>query len=837
MDMLNASILIPFLIKYFVISGYDPTSDGIDKVFELLSPSVIKVLNEHSESVNAQLKKEGYSKEQIKDIKEVLARSDARYLTSSATAIYEHHADAMEISRHIFAAYREGQETGTASTQTGRRFTDDAENEEIIKGISFIVQRTVNLCLTSPEYTEWLTRKQNETDIIVKKLQEMIGYLESLFMTFVNSGTQKTDDIEQRIQEYYAHIMGLYTKRSIGNDLLGEESLSELYMQPSYYRSKDETGDVEKLLEAFIADGDSGVLWIVGEPGHGKTSMCIKAVADYVNKKRYQLAGGVFWFRLNPQGIASLVDEQGFVLENVFCWGYGEGKRKYMIEPDEIRGSLVFLDGFDELKSFLEAKRITDNQFHSQVNQIAESYHLHIVVTSRTQALRKEKSCTEERLKEGNGGIHCELRDGGTRKNSVKLLAPLADVKQLEWIDGLIKCRKDRNEDVSELEGYRSGFPSLQENDDVSGLLEVPILLRMIVQNCFEPSSDNRVELYNDLFRKTLIRQGLDNLIDDLKKVYEEIAFRIFVYDDDSAEISIDEFAELEVSDAYLYQYYLHTPESEGGSGAKDKYRVTFLHRSFYQHFLSEFLYEKLCNVNNIESGETFLRYLWARRLDSYVLENVRYRAKGEGIEYKFLLEAIDNTDGFLNEYAHASDSGEPVGNFDKANNTFWNAVSLSNSVFLKERNPKEFILPKRTIELLIKYDCCGMFLNYSVLYNVDLRYIKLGFAQLICARLICSKLRYADLRNADLSNTELSRADLRHADLSAANLSNAKLMCKTDLSFANLGYSILKGALLSDTDLFNADVQYTKVTKEQYDYIAKQDVRNLDKIIIVDDE
>ncbi len=88
-------------------------------------------------------------------------------------------------------------------------------------------------------------------------------------------------DFGKNIRNYYDYVVELYEKPNTGNELLGEESFSELYMQPSYYKSEGETGDVEQLFDEFISEGTCGVLWIVGEPGHGKTSMCIKAVADY----------------------------------------------------------------------------------------------------------------------------------------------------------------------------------------------------------------------------------------------------------------------------------------------------------------------------------------------------------------------------------------------------------------------------------------------------------------------------------------------------------------------------------------------------------------------------
>jgi hypothetical protein len=62
------------------------------------------------------------------------------------------------------------------------------------------------------------------------------------------------------IKGYYDYVVERYESPNTGNTLLGEESLAELYMQPSYYKSESEMGDVEQLLDEFISDGNHGVL-------------------------------------------------------------------------------------------------------------------------------------------------------------------------------------------------------------------------------------------------------------------------------------------------------------------------------------------------------------------------------------------------------------------------------------------------------------------------------------------------------------------------------------------------------------------------------------------------
>ena len=875
--------LITFLIKCFLISGYDPTEDLIEGGMGFLSNPIRSLIKKYRESVDVQLKKENFTDEQIKTVKKVLAESNYRFITNSAASIYENNADAMQISRKIFMSFKEANESREVSSQTKICLTDETENEKIIKGIAIIIGKAVALSLTSPEYNEYLTKEVKKTKRIAadnkKVLDDHDIQLDDHSVRINNleqAGTLSAGSLKRRINEYRKYVYGLYEKRNIGNTLLGEESLAELYMQPFYYKTEDETSDVEQLFEEFILKEDCGVLWITGEPGHGKTSMCIKAVADYRSRKRYQQARGVFWFRLNPQGISEMVKHKMLALEKVFTWGRITGNRCNMIEPREIEGSLVFLDGFDELKTSLEEHGISSNQFYEQVNQLALEYKMHIVVTSRTRALEQDEFHTESQLRRGDVKIICNLSDGGVLKNNVMLLSPLTEEKQAAWINELISLRENKGIDTSDLRNYKHTFQALQKNEDITGLLKVPILLRMIVQNCFEPSSDNRIELYRELFDKTLLRQGLRDQRERLHSIYREIAFRIFVFDDDCAEINKADFIEIMNSDAFLYQYYLHTPEVELRQDKADIYRITFIHRSFYQYFLSEFFYEKLKAVTDDQSGENFLKYLWPRHMDSYVMDNLCLIAKDEDIDYTHILKSIDEKDAILTEHESLYGSRESIGNYDKANNVFWNTISVWNSIFNIKTPQKKMDLTGRVIELMSKYNCDGILLrnsylsgtNLSVanLCRADLSGADLSKADLMFANLSDANLREANLREAklygtnlfgadlskaDLLATNLIEADLRGANLFGADLSNADLfgaclreanlfganLRKADLSESDLREADLCEAKLDDNNMFGIDMRKSIVSKNLYNYISEQNVKGFDEIIWVDEE
>ena len=861
--------LLSIIIKKLVLLGYNPKED----LLELGIDAVAAMVRLNDENIDAQLQAADLTENQIKAAKDILAKSADRFIPSTPADVYERNADAMAIARQIIKAFIEvnGYEV-YISKKIHLSLEDEDTKEQIIKGISIIVQKAVDICLKTSEYSAYLTKQLNEMKKTIDKTDGRVSVqdgqfkdLEKRVANIEQDRKQRSSITESNIEAYYDYVKGLYTKRYKGNTLLGEESLSELYMQPFYYKAKEVTGDVEQLLEEFCSKGESGVLWIVGEPGHGKTSMCIKAIADYVNKKHYKSVSGVFWFRLNPQGIPELVENKKLALKTAFSWEK-DGDRSETIQPDEIRGSLVFLDGFDELKARLEKNSISKDQFFIQVNQLAEAYQMHIVITSRTQALTQGESHIIQDLEAGCAQIICKFRDGSSQKNDVKLMAPLTFEQQISWINDLIAWRKNNNENTAELESYRQGFLSLQKNEDIAGLLEVPILLRMIVQNRFVPASGNRVLLYRDLFDKTLLRQGLEDQQEELHAIYQKIAFKIFVYDDDCAEVNKKEFPKIESSDAYLYQYYLHSSEIEKGVGKEDIYCVTFLHKSFYQYFLSEFLYEKLTSVKDDPSGEDFLKYLWARQLDDDVLENLYYRVEGVAIECAWILSAIEKTDAFLPDYVNTYGSKESIGNYGRANNTFWNAVSICNMVFQKEKSKEKLDLKGRIGELLSKYNCSWIHLNSSLLDSSDLSYAHLSYAHLISAdlsnadlgysdlssadlrsahlvsaclvsaNLICANLRSADLKSANLRFANLRSADLRFANLRSASLRSADLMF-VNLSNADLSNADLSKAVLIDTIMDGADVENAKVLGQQYDYISRANVKNLDKIIVIGDD
>ena len=896
--MLTDAILM--LIKYVVLPGYEPNEDVLALSLGI-STSLVKIwLQNYRNSVNTQLKK-NFTKKQIAAVNEILAQSDDRFIINSPSSIYDHNADSINIARIIFNAYKKRANSTSletlnhGSSNKKLNLENEEENEQIIKGICIIINGAINLCLTSPAYIRTLTQKAKKTDTITNQNTRRIIAVDKRVSSHDSSEKKQ---IEDEIKAYQEYVSSLFTSRINGNTLLGEESLSETYINPYYYTSLTETDSVENLIEKFLAQHNR-VLYIVGEPGHGKTSMCIKAVYDFVTKKKYQSTNGVYWFSLNPKGISSIIENDSLKLLKVFSWEDMIGYRDHIIAPKDIMGSLVFLDGFDEL--VLSLSKCGNNDFFIQVNQIAEKYDLHIVVTSRTRAIEQAAPKTNGELKPGAACIKYTDSNSVEYNNDVKFLAPLEPEVQIAWINKLIECRKNGTTSTAELEKYKATFPRLQNNKNISGLLGLPILLRLIVHNCFTPSSGNRIKLYLDLFKATLHRQGLDKYKDTLLKEYQDLAYSIFVYNDTYVEIQSDESTKIEGKDAYLYQYYLHTPNQKTNSNKNDVIYTEFLHRSFYQFFLSIFIYEKLCTARESRDGTLILKCLWARNLDPFVLENIQLLSNAENQESicTTIIDALDETDGIILDHEcpvglHLEDD---LGNYDKANNIFWNGLSIINYLYGGEHSEVIQLSPRITA-LLSRYDCRNIYLSNCDLSKAMLRTARLSDAHLFrsdltgadltSADIVCAVLSSANLTDADLSfanlsgadmnsvnlthadlsdahlflsrlpNADLTRADLAHADLTGAQLPGADLflanleganltnadLTRTNLTRANLTNAVLTsvdlagadltGAILDGTILFGANVSNAIITKKQYPYLYAQKAINLHTVIII---
>ena len=567
------------------------------------------------------------------------------------------------------------------------------------------------------------------------------------------------------LDRYYNDIMDDLDKdeKSV---LTGDGALSNDEVYIDAYSVKPQKTKILNTIDRWSSKDDYGVMLIHGEPGHGKTTLCRKAVYEYGMDRFCKDKTNVFWFRLNP-AYSDIIDKNGdLVLENAFCWGNIKTQRKMIpLEENEdaYRGSIIFLDGYDELK--VQAKsRLRD--FIDTVEEYAEEYQIHFVVTARTRSVEDELY--------GLGVPALQF-------------APMTKEQQTNWIHK----RKELHE-------YEEKFVKLRNSSkEMEEMLGIPILFRMVVEAKLEDTASGVVALYDKLFRATMERRKMrSESREDWHKEYEQLAYDIYCNDNTFADVR-----NKNISEEFLYMFHL---KGEG------KQHVEFLHRSFYQYFLAHFLYQKMSEVEDEESAEAFLCCLAERRIDRDVLNYIQQiQEKKPDItkkECECILDEIERTDAIIADALRAKNKN---GNAEKrrlqrCNNIFVNALSIC--CVVASNRFKISLQERYTVHRLIRsYNSENMWLE-----SVDLSEAELSGANLSGANLSGANLSGANLSGANLSGANLSGADLLRVDLTGANLGRAELI-GADLRRANLRLANLSRVDLSGANLRGADLRGTE--------------------------
>ena len=555
------------------------------------------------------------------------------------------------------------------------------------------------------------------------------------------------------LDRYYNDIMDDLDKDE-KSALTGDGALSndEVYID-AYSVEYPET-KILNTIDRWSSKDDYGVMLIHGEPGHGKTTLCRKAVYEYGMDRFCKDKTNVFWFRLNP-AYSDIIDINGdLVLENAFCWGNIKSQRKRISleeNEDAYRGSIIFLDGYDELKVQAQSIHMCLSDFINEVKKYAKEYRIHFVITARTRSIEDELS-----------GLEIPTLQ----------FAPMTEKQQDAWIHARTK-----------LQSYEQAFEKLRNSSkEMKEMLGIPILFRMVVEAKLEDTASGVVELYDKLFRVTMERRKMKSgSREDWHKKYEQLAYEIYCNDGTFADVR-----KMDMPEEFLYMFHL---KGEG------RQHVEFLHRSFYQYFLAHFLYRKMSEVENKVKAEEFLCCLAERQIDDDLLNYIRkiQESKQQITQEKCeqIINTLEQTGTII---VQALEIPNKNGDAEKhpllrCENVLKNALSICCIVATaaKSRFNISLFRKKNIHKAMRKYNCSDIWLT-----NVN--------------------LSGANLINADLSITDLSGANLGLTDLSGANLINADLSI-TDLTGANLIGTKLSGACLSGAHLCGAYLRKADLT------------------------
>ncbi len=541
-------------------------------------------------------------------------------------------------------------------------------------------------------------------------------------------------------QKYNAYVVGKFCEKE-ESSLVSEEALSQESVYIDAYIKHGENEPEEKILnriDQWSQKDKSGVMLIHGEPGHGKTTLCRKAVYEFYRNRFGEKKTNVFWFRLNP-AYSDIIDKDGeLVLENAFCWGNIKSQREMIPlreNKEAYEKSIIFLDGYDELKVQAQSINIRLRDFIDTVEAYAEEYQIHFVVTARTRSVEDEL-------------YELEI--------PILQFAPMTEKQQDAWIHARTK-----------LQSYEPAFEKLRNSSkEMKEMLGIPILFRMVVEAKLEDTASGVVALYDKLFRVTMERRKMKSgSREDWHKKYEQLAYEIYCNDGTFADVQ-----KMDMPEEFLYMFHLK------GEGEK---HVEFLHRSFYQYFLAHFLYRKMSEVEDEESAEAFLCCLAERQIDYDVLNYIQQIQKSKQRVTQDKCEQIINTlerTGTIIERALKIPNKN--GNADKhpllrCENICKNALNICCIIAATAKNQFTISLhQKENIHTSMRrYKCNALWL---------------GKVDLSGANLIRADLCLTDLSGANLSGANLSGVDLIGVDLTRANLSGADLRWAENLDKCN---------------------------------------------------
>ena len=612
---------------------------------------------------------------------------------------------------------------------------------------------------------------------------------------------------------YYELINKRFTRKKQRNlkKLVGEYSDEDAYID-AYIEIDKKPIKVLSYLDTWFREDDYGTILIYGEPGHGKSLLCDKAVFEY-KYKRYGFlqdkAKNVIAVSLNVGDNPKIINNGTVNIREALSWGEEEDEK---FKFDDCKGALLFLDGFDELID--DAKYKKDNKtniisFMKKIDDIAFKYCIHIVVLSRKIA------------------VYDFLEESSINEKSFELML-VTEQQQDEWIDN-----------HSEYVGYKEKLSVLRNNEDMSGLLGIPFLFRIIVHSRFDVVTTNVVELYELLIDQLM--EGRNIFGDDKKMVISELsglAYGIYCNDTDTVPVPKTKW-----KSRWILAFYTLLTENR---------KIGFYHRSFYQYFLANFIYSRLLDANTDDQAEEYIGFFAERELDDTVRQYLSLMIKEKDNEtitrnLGIVVDTLVRTEAYLNLESKYRSGNAEKSKLGRTINVYRNTLHICSSLtYIIQKPFKEGldvflrIYPSDSITLCSNKKKMGNLtdsylyhadLSNACLSEIDMSRSQLSKADLSGANLIEAKLDYAYVNEADLSEakliraklhlthlnnatlffTDLTGAELIRAELIGANLSKAILikakMNEANLSGAILGKAALNGAKLCGANLSGADL------------------------------
>lgn len=636
-------------------------------------------------------------------------------------------------------------------------------------------------------FEQGILNNRNDFKQIIKKLEEK----DKVFVEKKEYMLSVKEFSNNKKQEYVDNWNSrLFLERGNKENQI---TLSDAFFMPNYkiYKKNEKIGysmsdNLDVIVKKFINYDNASTMLITGEPGIGKSSIISWLANEYRNDDNIII--------LRFGELETL--ERGLL--NSICSAL-ECKNR------DLKNKILILDGFDEMKSLNIGEKILDEFF----NDILNLEKAKCIITSRPAYINSRH-------------FH----------NAIKLLP--FDIDTIEKFYHRITNKNLSKEEL------------ILDNLDVIG---IPVILYMSIRTNIDITQNaTKSELYHCVFaredgifeRFSYEDMGYDRWAHPFRnsrnikkylKFLQQVAFLMFEKGDttlhrDECDIPKLRFGghKISILEFPIKHFFDNT-----------KKNIEFIHRSIYEYFASEYIYEKInegINISIEKLASNLGGILKNGKLSIEIIEFLKYNIKNSDLNDKFDL-VFETFQLMLND-----------GMTYYTNITYKNVIECEMNVFTNMFHILHLWDRKKLFfDNIINFDLYLRFRNvyisgrmksdtkrvgsinemlYSVridLSGVELRELDLNDTNLKYANLYQANLENVTLMGANLTEVILKEAvlnnvNLKGAILKQANLENTEII-NTDLRSADLSGIILKETKLKNTILDDAQMNYLK---DKYD-------------------
>ncbi|MEZ4991941.1 MAG: pentapeptide repeat-containing protein [Saprospiraceae bacterium] len=678
---------------------------------------------------------------------------------------------------------------------------------------------------------------------------------------------------------YYKELQSLFQGSALGDSKV---NLSDIYIEPGFkvykkcfprdtieefdeegYYHPHFDGSIHQYIEEYFLTEDtllalegeqSRLLLLLGQPGQGKTSFCLKTCSNLINSIFFDRE--LVFFR-----IKDLQDAREFV-----DYPFEELKKNFNGYEYSLEHTLLIIDGLDELYM---SQGLTDNEINDllyrTIQKVKAIKGLFVIITARYNYISLDRLGRKDAL--------------------ILNLNTLSTAQQILWL----KKYKIHYPECSISEDLISDINDV-ENDKYLHLRELinqPILLNLIVKADFDiTDANNRASIYDQLFTTIIDRvwategqlkrflplASKKNGPAEMRDYISSIALKIYqsefdyIYRSDLLEMEetkyfVDTFLDSKyenlddaLKDILVSFYFKNVQKNRSDLNAEDKhdFAIEFYHKSLQEFLAAEKIWNTILDrftsktrknrytINTWEQAlNEFHDLIFPKPLTQETLEYLIQICENEEEEFlkeelgerllQFFPDLLEND--FLFKYDVQTGKANPLKRSCGCFQVYWAILSqiITQKPLVEEADKGMFYdLVKATGNLLGGY----FRFSHQIFYGASLNNARLKRAIFVNSQFHHAFMWRVNLKGASIQESEflnarlgiafmegisIKNSDFTNADFSGATIHAAKILHSyfrnTDCSRTDFKDSILKelnfeNANLNRANFINANLQ-----------------------------